>query len=92
MDLRDDTKRVAVDIFILGTPNLLTTFVNNCIQMWVSVCLFGAHGVSEEVAKDIEVDLIVVNGGRRLYRGSSDGGWVVLRRLKEPELARAEPP
>ena len=79
MDPRDDTKRVAVDVLVLGTPNLLTTFINNCIQMRVSVCLFSTRGVSEEVAKNGKVDFVVVDSGRRLYRGGGDGGRVVER-------------
>jgi len=80
LDLRDDAEGVAVDVLVLGAPNFLTSFVYNCIQMWVSVGLFGARRVGEEVSKDGEVDLVVVDGGRRLYGGGGDGRWVTERR------------
>jgi len=69
-----------MDILVLGTPNLLTTFVNNCIQVRVSVCFLGTCRVSEEVWEKGEVDVVcIVNGGRRLYGGGGDGGWVTKR-------------
>jgi len=46
----------------------------------VGVSFFGARRVSEEVAKDSEVDLVVVDSGRRLYRGGGNRGQVVERR------------
>jgi len=79
LDPRDDAERVAVDVLVLRTPNFLTSFVNNCIQMRVGVSFFGARGVSEEVAKDGEVNLVVVDGRRRLYGGGGDGGRVAER-------------
>ena len=80
MDLRDDAEGVAVDVLVLGAPNFLTSFVYNCIQVRVSVSFLGARRVGEEVSKDGEVDLVVVDGGRRLYGGGSDGGRVAKRR------------
>ena len=74
MDPMDDAEGVAMDVLILGAPNFLTSFIYNCVQMQVSVSFFGVRRVSEEVAKDGEVDLIVVDGGRRLYGGSGNGG------------------
>jgi len=80
LDLRDNAEGVAVDVLVLRIPNLLTTFVNNCIQVWVSVSNFGAWGGGEEVWEKGEVDEVgFVVGGRRLYSGGSDGGWVVER-------------
>ena len=32
-DPRDDAEGVAVDVLVLRTPDLLTSFVYNCIQM-----------------------------------------------------------
>jgi len=81
LDPRDDAEGVAVDVLVLRTPNLLTTFVNNCVQIWVSVCHFSTRGVSEEVWEEVEVDLVdLVDGRSRLYGGGSDGrrvakGW-----------------
>jgi len=79
LDPRDDTKGVAVDVLVLGAPNFPTSFVYNYIEMRVSVSPFNTRRVSEEVAKDGEVDLVVVDGGRRLYRGGGDGGQVLER-------------
>jgi len=79
LDLRDDAKGVVVDVLVLRTPDLLTTFINNCIQMWVSVCHFGARRLIEEVWEKGVVDEVVVISGRRLYGGSSVGGWVTER-------------
>ena len=79
MDPRDDAEGVAVNVLVLGTPNFLTSLVYNCVQMRVSVSFFGACRVSEEVAKDGKVDLIVVDGGRRLYGGGGNGGRVAER-------------
>jgi len=77
---RDDTKWVAVDVLVLRTPNLLTTFVNNCVQMWVSVCCFGTCRVRKEVWEEGVVDLVgFVDSGRRLYSSGSDGGQVAKR-------------
>jgi len=79
LDPRDDTKGVTVDVFILGAPNFPTSFVYNCIEMRVSVSPFSTCRVSEEVAKDGEVNLVVVDSGRRLYGGGGDGGRVSER-------------
>ena len=79
MDPRDDAKGVAVDILILRTPDLLTTFVNNCIQMWVSVCCFGTQRFGKEVWEEGVVDKVVVISGRRLYGSGGNGGWVMER-------------
>jgi len=69
-----------MDVLVLRTPDLLTAFVNNCIQMWVSVCNFGAWRGGEEVGEEGEIDKVVfVVGGRRLYGGGGDGGWVAER-------------
>ena len=85
MDPRDDAKGVAVDVLVLRTPDLLTMFVNNSIQMRVSVCNLGAQRFSEEVWEESEVDGVVfVGGGRRLYGGSGDGGRVAKRWGRAP--------
>jgi len=74
-DPRDNAEGVAVDVLVLRTPDLLTGFVNNCIQMRVSVCNQEARGFGEEVGEEGEVE-----GGRRLYSGGGgDGGRVVER-------------
>src|SRR6266704_1001932 len=73
-DPRDNAEGVAVDVLVLRTPDLLTRFVNNCIQMRVSVCNLEARGFGEEVGEESEVE-----GGRRLYGGGGDGGQVVER-------------
>ena len=69
-----------MDVLILRTPDLLTMFVNNCIQIWVSVRNFSAWRGSEEVWEEVEVNKVgFVVGGRRLYGGGGNGGWVVKR-------------
>ncbi len=73
-DPRDDAEGVAVDVLVLRTPDLLTGFVNNCIQMRVSVCNLEARWLGEEVGEEGEVE-----GGRRLYGGGGDGGRVAER-------------
>jgi len=73
-DPRDDAEGVAVDVLVLRTPDLLTRFVNNCIQVRVSVSSLEARGFGEEVGEEGEVE-----GGRRLYGGGGDGGRVAER-------------
>ena len=63
-----------MDVLILRTPDLLTGFVNNCIQMRVSVCNLEARGFGKEVGEEGEVE-----GGRRLYGSGGDGGRVAER-------------
>jgi len=76
LDPRDDAEGVVVDVLILRTPNLPSTFVNNCVKMQVSIGRFGTRRVGKEVGEEGRVDLVVVNGGRRLYGGGGDGGRV----------------
>src|SRR6266581_3910314 len=78
-DPRDDAEGVAVDVLVLRTPNLLTRFVNNCIQMRVSVSNLEARRFGEEVGEEGEIE-----GGRRLYGSSGDGGRVTERRGRAP--------
>src|SRR6266704_3462105 len=68
-----------MDVLVLRTPDLLTSFVNNCIQMRVSVCNLEARGFGEEVGEEGEVE-----GGRRLYGGGGDGGRVAERWGRAP--------
>ncbi len=64
-----------MDVLVLRTPDLLARFVNNCIQMRVSVCNLEAWGFGKEVGEEGEVE-----GGRRLYGGGGgDGGQVAER-------------
>ena len=63
----------------MRTPDLLTGFVNNCIQMRVSVCSLEARGFGEEVGEEGEVE-----GERRLYGGGGDGGRVAERWGRAP--------
>jgi len=63
-----------MDVLVLRTPDLLTRFINNCIQVRVSVCSLEARGFGEEVREEGEVE-----GGRRLYGGGGDRGWVAER-------------
>jgi len=80
LDPRDDAEGVAMDVLVLRTPDLLTVFVNNCIQMRVSVCNFSAWRGSKEVGEEVEIDKVgCVVGGRRLYSSGGDGGRVVER-------------
>src|SRR6266581_2177951 len=74
LDPRDNAEGVAMDVLVLRTPDLLTGFVNNCVQMRVSVCNVEARGFGEEVGEEGEVE-----GGRRLYGGGGDGGRVTER-------------
>src|SRR6266704_3424185 len=78
-DPRDNAEGVAVDVLVLRTPDVLTRFVNNCIQVWVSVCNLEARGFGEEVGEEGEVE-----GGRRLYGGGGDGGRVAERWGRAP--------
>src|SRR6266581_8755164 len=78
-DPGDDAEGVAMDVLVLRTPDLLTGFVNNCIQMRVSVCNLEARGFGEEVGEESEVE-----GGRRLYGGGGDGGRVAERWGRAP--------
>src|SRR6266581_1912748 len=78
-DPRDNAEGVAVDVLVLRTPNLLTGFVNNCIQMRVSVCNLEARRFGEEVGEEGEIE-----GGRRLYGGGGDGGRVAERWGRAP--------
>src|SRR6266581_7477329 len=71
---RDNAEGVAVDVLVLRTPDLLTRFVNNCIQVRVSVSNLETRRFVEKVGKEGEVE-----GGRRLYGSGSDGGWVAKR-------------
>ena len=69
-----------MDVLILRTPDLLTMFVNNCIQMWVSISNLGAQGFGKEVWEEGVVDEVgFVDSGRRLYSGGGDRGWVAKR-------------
>jgi len=68
----------------LWTPNLLATFVNNYVQMQVSVSGLGTRGVGKEVGEEVDVDGVVFVGGRRLYGGGSDGGRVAKRWGRAP--------
>src|SRR5712691_72098 len=68
-----------MDVLVLRTPDLLTRFVNNCIQMQVSVCSLEARRFSEEVGEEGEVE-----GGRRLYGSGGDGGRVAERWGRAP--------
>ena len=79
MDPRDDAEGVAVDVLILRTPNLPSTFVNNCVKMRVSIGRFGTRGIGKEVGEDGRVDLVIVDSGRRLYGGGGEGGRVAKR-------------
>src|SRR6266705_1610716 len=78
-DPRDDAEGVAVDVLVLRTPDLLTRFVNNCIQMRVSVSSLEARRFGKEVGEEGEVE-----GGRRLYSGGGDGGRVAKRWGRAP--------
>src|SRR5712691_9845194 len=78
-DPRDNAEGVAVDVLVLRTPDLLTGFVNNCIQMQVSVCSLEARWFGKEVGEKGEVE-----GGRRLYGGGGDGGRVTKRWGRAP--------
>src|SRR6266704_2293941 len=78
-DPRDDAEGVAVDVLVLRTPDLLTRFVNNCIQVRVSVSNLEARRFGEEVGEEGEVE-----GGRRLYGGGGDGGRVAERWSRAP--------
>src|SRR5712691_564075 len=78
-DPRDNAEGVAMDVLVLRTPDLLTGFVNNCIQMRVSVCNLEARGFGKEVGEEGEVE-----GRRRLYGGSGDRGRVAERWGRAP--------
>jgi len=80
LDPRDDAEGVAVDVLVLRTPDLLTSFIYNCVQTRVSVSSLEARGFGKEVGKKGEVNKVVfVVGGRRLYGGGGNGGRVVER-------------
>src|SRR6266705_279493 len=68
-----------MDVLVLRTPDLLTGFVNNCIQMRVSVCSLEARGFGKEVGEEGKVE-----GGRRLYGGGGDGQRVTERWGRAP--------
>jgi len=69
-----------VDVLVLRTPDLLTTFVNNCIQVWVSVSNLDTGRLGEEVWEKGVVDEVgFIIGGRRLYGGGGDRGQVAER-------------
>jgi len=73
-----------VDLLVLRTPNLLAAFINNCIQIRVSVSGLGTRGVSEEVGEKVNIDGVVFVGGRRLYGGGGNRGRVAKRWGRAP--------
>ena len=73
----DVSKEVLGYKFFLGAPDLPSFFVEDGVLVWVSLSLISTRQHSEEVREESEVDVIgVIEGGKRLYGGSSDRRWV----------------
>ena len=77
----DVGEEVPVNELVLWAPNLPSLFVEDGVEVWVSRRWVSTRWSSEEVGEEVDVGRIgVVGGGRRLYGGGGDRGWVVERR------------
>jgi len=76
----DIGEEVTVHEFVLWTPNLPSLVMEDGVEVGVSRSRVSTRRRSEKVGKEVEVDGVgFVNGGRRLYSGGGDGGWVAKR-------------
>ena len=59
----------------------MSVAMDGCVKVRVTLSSLNTRRRSEEVREEVEVDLEgFVVGGRRLYGGGGDGGWVAERR------------
>ena len=76
----DVSEEVLFYKFFLRAPNLPSFFVKDGVLVRVNLNLVSTRRRSEEVRKKGDVDIVgFVEGGRRLYGGGSDWGWVTER-------------
>ena len=77
VDTRDVSEEVLAYKFFLRTPDGFPVAMDNGVEVRVTLSSLNTRWRSEEVREEVEVDLeCFVVGGRRLYGGGSDGGWV----------------
>ena len=63
----------------------MSVAMDDCVKVRVTLSSLNTRRRSEEVREEVEVDLKgFVVGGRRLYSGGGDGGWVAERRGRAP--------
>jgi len=85
MDARDVSEEVFAYEFFLGAPDVLSVAMDDGVEVQVALSSLDTRRRSEEVREEVEVDLeCFVVGGRRLYGGGGDGGWVAERRCWAP--------
>jgi len=75
----DVGKEVLPYELVLGAPNFPSVVVEDGVEVRVSRQWVSARRRSEKVRKEVEVVGDFVEGGRRLYGGSGDWGWVAKR-------------
>ena len=76
----DVGKEIAVHKLVLWAPNLPSLFVEDGVEVGVSRRWVSAWRRSEKVREKIAVDWVdFIDGGRRLYGGGGDRGWVAER-------------
>jgi len=81
VDARDVSEEVFAYKLFLGAPDVLSVAMDDCVKVRVTLSSLNTRRRSEEVREEVEVDLEgFVVGGRRLYGGGGDGGWVAERR------------
>jgi len=86
VDARDVSKEVFAYKFFLWTPDGFPVAVDDGVKVRVTLSSLNTRRRSEEVREEVEVDLEgFVVGGRRLYGGGGDGGWVAERRGWAPD-------
>ena len=74
----DVSKEVLVYKFFLGAPDLFPSFVDDHIEVRMVPSFISTWWYCEEVGEEVKVDDIgFINSRRRLYGGSSDGGWAL---------------
>ena len=80
VDARDVSEEVFAYKFFLGAPDPFSVAVDDGIKVRMTLSPFDTRRRSEEVREEGEVDVEgFVSGGRRLYGGGGDGGWIAER-------------
>jgi len=85
VDARDVSEEVFAYKFFLGAPDVFPVVVDDGVEVRVTLSSRDTRRCSEEMREEVEVDLEgFVVGGRRLYGGGGDGGWVAERWGRAP--------
>jgi len=81
VDAWDVSEEVFAYKFFLWAPDVFPVAMDDGVEVRVTLSSRDTRRCSEEMREEVEVDLeCFVVGGRRLYGGGGDGGWVAERR------------